>query len=80
MDLKLALVSAFPPGRQSLNEYGLHLAREMAERTDVSEVVVRADRLSQPEAELPLGRNSLPKLCKTGNRTEDRRFLGKVIC
>ena len=55
MDLKLALVSAFPPGRQSLNEYGLHLAREMADRTDVSEVVVLADRLSQPEAELPLG-------------------------
>ena len=30
MDLKLALVSAFPPGHQSLNEYGLHLAKETA--------------------------------------------------
>ena len=55
MDLKLALVSAFPPGRQSLNEYGLHLAREMADRTDVSEVVVLADRLSKPDEELMLG-------------------------
>ncbi|MDD9920902.1 MAG: glycosyltransferase [Boseongicola sp.] len=54
MDLKLALVSAFPPGRQSLNEYGLHLACEMAARHDVSEVVVLADRLSEPAEELAL--------------------------
>ena len=54
MTLRLALVSAFPPGRQSLNEYGLHLANEMAERSDVSEVVVVADRLSKPHQELDL--------------------------
>lgn len=54
MDLKLALVSAFPPGRQSLNEYGLHLASEMAARDDVSEVVVIADRLEEPAEELAL--------------------------
>lgn len=55
MSYRLALVSAFPPGRQSLNEYGLHLAREIAARADVSEVVVLADRLSGPVMELPLG-------------------------
>ncbi|MBT8476699.1 MAG: glycosyltransferase, partial [Alphaproteobacteria bacterium] len=55
MELKLALVSAFPPGRQSLNEYGLHLAREMAARADVSEVVVLADRLVEAAPELSLG-------------------------
>ena len=55
MELKLGLVSAFPPGRQSLNEYGLHLAKEMAERADVSEVVVLADRLVEAATELPLG-------------------------
>ena len=54
MTLKLALVSAFPPGRQSLNEYGLHLACEMAARPDVSEVVVLADRLSETTSELAL--------------------------
>lgn len=53
--LKLALVSAFPPGRQSLNEYGLHLAKGFAERSDVAEVVVLADRLATPVAELDLG-------------------------
>ncbi|MDE9450236.1 glycosyltransferase [Aliiroseovarius sp. Z3] len=55
MKLKLALVSAFPPGRHSLNEYGLHLAREMAARTDVSEVVVLADQLTEEAPELVLG-------------------------
>lgn len=54
MTLRLALVSAFPPGCQSLNEYGLHLAKELAERSDVSEIVVVADRLGVPQAELAL--------------------------
>ena len=54
MTLRLALVSAFPPGRQSLNEYGLHLAKEMAKKSDVSEVVIVADRLGEPQAELDL--------------------------
>ena len=53
--LRLALVSAFPPGRQSLNEYGLHLARTLAEREDVAEVVVLADRLDGSQRELDLG-------------------------
>ncbi len=52
---KIALVSAFPPGMGSLNEYGLHLARGFAERADVSEVVVLADLLETPMAELDLG-------------------------
>jgi len=53
--LKLALVSAFPPGRQSLNEYGWHLAHALAERPDVAEVVIIADILDdpKPEASLP---------------------------
>ena len=54
MDLRLALVSAFPPGRLSLNEYGFHLATEMADRHDVCEVVVLADRLTEPAEELNL--------------------------
>jgi glycosyltransferase involved in cell wall biosynthesis len=52
---RIALVSAFPPGRLTLNEYGLHLAKAFAARADVSEVVVIADRLDRPEAELDLG-------------------------
>ncbi|MES2814580.1 MAG: glycosyltransferase [Pseudomonadota bacterium] len=52
---RIALVTAFPPGRQTLNEYGLHLARAFADRPDVAEVVVIADRLPVPAAELDLG-------------------------
>jgi glycosyltransferase involved in cell wall biosynthesis len=52
---RIALVSAFPPGRLSLNEYGLHLAKAFAARGDVSEVVVIADRLDQAQAEMDLG-------------------------
>lgn len=52
--LTLALVSAFPPGRQSLNEYGWHLAHALAARPDVAELVVIADRLETAEPELPL--------------------------
>ncbi len=55
LPMRLALVSAFPPGAQSLNEYGLHLAKEFARREDVAEVVVLADWLSEPATELDLG-------------------------
>jgi glycosyltransferase involved in cell wall biosynthesis len=52
---RVALVSAFPPGTLSLNEYGLHFARYLAEHPDVAEVIVFADILPQPLAELDLG-------------------------
>ena len=52
--LRIALVSAFPPGLQTLNEYGLHLANELAARPDVGEVMVLADRLQEPGDELKL--------------------------
>ncbi len=52
---RIALVSAFPPGRQSLNEYGLHLARGLAARPDVVEVIVLADRVGEEVPELDLG-------------------------
>jgi glycosyltransferase involved in cell wall biosynthesis len=52
---RIALVSAFPPGQRSLNEYGLHFARALASQPDVAEVVVLADRLDTPETELDLG-------------------------
>jgi glycosyltransferase involved in cell wall biosynthesis len=52
---RIALVSAFPPGQRSLNEYGLHFARALAAQPDVGEVVVLADRLDRPQPELDLG-------------------------
>ena len=52
---RIALVTAFPPGHQSLNEYGFHLVKAFAARPDVAEVVVIADRLPAPSDELDLG-------------------------
>ena len=42
--MKICLVTAFPPSGRQLNEYGLHLARELAKHPDVQLTVV-ADKL-----------------------------------
>jgi len=51
----IALVTAFPPGKQTLNEYGYHLVKGFAERPDVDRVIVLADQLEAPAQELDLG-------------------------
>lgn len=51
---RLALVTAFPPGQRSLNEYGFHLAVGLANHPAVSELVVIADKLDTPRPELVL--------------------------
>lgn len=52
---RIALVTAFPPGRLTLNEYGLHLAKALADRADVAELIIIADTLDRPHPELDLG-------------------------
>jgi glycosyltransferase involved in cell wall biosynthesis len=52
---RIGLVSAFPPGTQSLNEYGFHLVRHFALHPDVAEVIVFGDELPAPQAELDMG-------------------------
>ncbi len=41
--LRVAVVTAFPPGRNSLNEFGFHLVRHLANEPEVEEVVLLAD-------------------------------------
>lgn len=41
--LRLAVVSAFPPGRNSLNEFGYHLVKHLAAQREVHDVQVFAD-------------------------------------
>lgn len=43
--LHLAVVTAYPPGRRSLNEYGLHLSRVLADKPEVTHMTILADRL-----------------------------------
>lgn len=52
--LHIAVVSAYPPGRRSLNEYGLHLSRVLADKSEVAHVTVIADRLSPEHPALAL--------------------------
>ncbi len=49
--MKICLVTAFPPSRRGLNEYGYHIAREL-QRDPLLSVTVLADELSTPEPEL----------------------------
>jgi len=40
----VGVISAFPPGRNSLNEFGFHLVSHMAANDDIDQVVVFADQ------------------------------------
>jgi glycosyltransferase involved in cell wall biosynthesis len=50
--MRICLVTAFPPSRQALNEYGFHIARELSQVPGL-ELSILGDDLSHPEPELP---------------------------
>lgn len=50
VDLVIGVVTAFPPGRNSLNEYGFHLVRHLSSLEEVREVVVFYDETAAGEA------------------------------
>jgi glycosyltransferase involved in cell wall biosynthesis len=50
--MKIALVTAFPPSRQALNEYGFHIANELRQQAGL-ELTILGDDLSEPMPELP---------------------------
>lgn len=49
--MKICLVTAFPPSRRGLNEYGFHIAREL-QRDPLLSLTVLADELPNAEPEL----------------------------
>ena len=49
--MKICLVTAFPPSRRGLNEYGFHLAREL-QRDPLLSLTILADELDENEPEL----------------------------
>jgi len=51
----IAIVTTFPPGTGSLNEYGLHLVNAFAARADIEKVIVIADKYDEERRELDLG-------------------------
>ncbi len=50
--MKIALVTAFPPSRQALNEYGFHIADELRQKPGI-ELTILGDDLAGPMPELP---------------------------
>ena len=50
--MKICLVTAFPPSRRGLNEYGYHIAREL-QRDPLLSLTILGDQLEQPAEELP---------------------------
>jgi glycosyltransferase involved in cell wall biosynthesis len=50
--MKICLVTAFPPSRHGLNEYGYHIARELNQHPGLS-LTVLGDDLPDSEPELP---------------------------
>ena len=50
--MKIALVTAFPPSRQGLNEYGFHIAEQLRQQPGL-DLIVLADHLPQPADEIP---------------------------
>jgi glycosyltransferase involved in cell wall biosynthesis len=43
--LRIAVVTAYPPSRTTLNEYGYHMVRELAAKPEIDELIVLADEV-----------------------------------
>ncbi|MCG9791618.1 glycosyltransferase [Flavobacterium algicola] len=47
--MKIAVITAFPPSKVTLNEYGYHLVKNFAQKQEVSQVIVLADKTAEPK-------------------------------
>ncbi len=47
--MKIAIITAFPPSKVTLNEYGYHLVKNFVKKESVSQLVLIADKTEQPK-------------------------------
>lgn len=47
--MKVAIVTAFPPSKVTLNEYGYHLVKNFVQKEEVSELVLMSDKTEAPK-------------------------------
>lgn len=73
--MKICLISAFPPSKVVLNEYGFHVARELQADPLVS-LTILADELAEPLPELP---EFNVERCWAMNRLSNHRRILKTI-
>lgn len=73
--MKICLITAFPPSKVVLNEYGYHVARELQADPLVS-LTILADELQEPLPELP---EFNVERCWTMNRLSNHGHILRVI-
>ena len=75
--LRIGVITAFPPGRNSLNEFGFHLVKHLARQEDVEAVILYADETEAgPPAEIP-GVESVP--CWKFNGISNLLRIGRAV-
>src|SRR5947209_13155272 len=76
--MKICLVSAFPPSKMVLNEYGYHVARELQDfpADPLISLTVLGDEMDQSGPELP---DFDVERCWKSNRSSNHRKLLKVL-
>lgn len=47
--MKVAIVTAFPPSKVTLNEYGYHLVKNFVQKNEVTELVLITDKTAEPK-------------------------------
>ena len=47
--MKVALVTAFPPSKVTLNEYGYHLVKNFVQNKEVTELILLSDKTKEPK-------------------------------
>eukprot|EP01156_Anaeramoeba_ignava_P016397 Anaeramoba_ignava/a621727_3.p1 GENE.a621727_3~~a621727_3.p1 ORF type:complete len:195 (+),score=-0.80 a621727_3:186-770(+) len=47
--MKIAIVTAFPPSKVTLNEYGYHLVKHFAQKDEIDEIVLLTDETVEPK-------------------------------
>jgi len=47
--MKVAVVTAFPPSKVTLNEYGYHLVKNFVQNDEVSELILMSDKTNEPK-------------------------------
>lgn len=47
--MKVAIVTAFPPSKVTLNEYGYHLVKNFVQKNEVTELVLITDKTKEPK-------------------------------
>ncbi len=75
--MKICLVSAFPPSRRGLNEYGFHIAREL-QQDSLSSLIILADKLDAQDGQPELENFDVQRVWRFNSLSTPTRLLQAV--